>query len=63
MVQTAYGSLTIGLDLQPGQSVLIRGGIRSEPSTCAFRPDVTLCRAIGRGLAGRAGQPGRLGPD
>ena len=26
MVQTAYGSLTIGLDLKPGQSVLIRGG-------------------------------------
>jgi NADPH:quinone reductase-like Zn-dependent oxidoreductase len=25
MVQTAYGSLTIGLDLKPGQSVLIRG--------------------------------------
>ena len=29
MVQTAYGSLTIGLDLQPGQSVLIRGGTSS----------------------------------
>jgi NADPH:quinone reductase len=25
-LQTAYGSLTIGLDLQPGQSLLIRGG-------------------------------------
>jgi NADPH:quinone reductase-like Zn-dependent oxidoreductase len=25
MVQTAYGSLTIGLDLKTGQSVLIRG--------------------------------------
>ncbi|CAM3935044.1 zinc-binding dehydrogenase [Smaragdicoccus niigatensis] len=25
-VQTAYGSLTIGLDLQPGQTLLIRGG-------------------------------------
>ena len=29
MVQTAYGSLTIGLDLQPGQSLLIRGGTSS----------------------------------
>jgi NADPH:quinone reductase len=29
MVQTAYGSLTIGVDLQPGQSVLIRGGTSS----------------------------------
>ena len=29
MVQTAYGSLTIGLDLNPGQSVLIRGGTSS----------------------------------
>jgi len=27
MVHTAYGSLTIGLDLKPGQSVLIRGGV------------------------------------
>ena len=25
-LQTAYGSLTLGLDLQPGQTVLIRGG-------------------------------------
>ncbi|MCE5289044.1 MAG: zinc-binding dehydrogenase [Nocardiaceae bacterium] len=25
-VQTAYGSLTIGLDVQPGQTLLIRGG-------------------------------------
>jgi NADPH:quinone reductase len=29
MVQTAYGLLTIGLDLKPGQSVLIRGGTSS----------------------------------
>lgn len=29
MLQTSYGSLTVGLDAQPGQSVLIRGGTSS----------------------------------
>src|SRR6266487_3227306 len=29
MLQTSYGSLTIGLDAQPGQSILIRGGASS----------------------------------
>ena len=29
MLQTAYGSLIIGLDAQPGQSILIRGGTSS----------------------------------
>jgi NADPH:quinone reductase-like Zn-dependent oxidoreductase len=29
MLQTAYGSLTIGLNMQPGQSLLIRGGTSS----------------------------------
>src|SRR5215468_5176849 len=29
MVQTAYGSLTVGLDLRRGQSLLIRGGTSS----------------------------------
>ncbi|HSN12442.1 MAG TPA: zinc-binding alcohol dehydrogenase family protein [Propionibacteriaceae bacterium] len=29
MLQTAYGSLTVGLDLQPGQSLLVRGGTSS----------------------------------
>jgi NADPH:quinone reductase-like Zn-dependent oxidoreductase len=29
MLQTAYGSLTVGLDMQPGQSLLIRGGTSS----------------------------------
>jgi NADPH:quinone reductase len=29
MLQTAYGSLTVGLDARPGQSILIRGGTSS----------------------------------
>ena len=29
MLQTAYGSLTVGLDYQPGQSLLVRGGTSS----------------------------------
>jgi NADPH:quinone reductase len=29
MLQTAYGSLDVGLDAQPGQSILIRGGTSS----------------------------------
>src|SRR3954463_14456570 len=29
MLQTSYGSLTVGLDAQPGQSILIRGGAAS----------------------------------
>ena len=29
MLQTAYGSLTVGLDAQPGQTILIRGGTAS----------------------------------
>jgi hypothetical protein len=34
----------------PGRSL---GCVSSDPSTCAFPADVTLCIAIGRGLAGR----------
>jgi NADPH2:quinone reductase len=29
MLQTSYGSMTVGLDAQPGQSILIRGGTSS----------------------------------
>ena len=29
MLQTAYGSLTVGLDIQPGQTLLVRGGTSS----------------------------------
>ncbi|MFI6173130.1 zinc-binding alcohol dehydrogenase family protein [Nocardia sp. NPDC051052] len=36
MLQTAYGSLTIGLDGQPGQSILIRGGTSSVGAATAI---------------------------
>jgi NADPH:quinone reductase len=35
MLQTAYGSLTVGLDAQPEQSILIRGGTSSVGMTAA----------------------------
>lgn len=34
-LQTAYGSLTIGLDLRPGQTLLVRGGTSSTGLTAA----------------------------
>jgi NADPH:quinone reductase-like Zn-dependent oxidoreductase len=36
MVQTAHGSLTVGLDGQPGQTLLIRGGTSSVGMTAAI---------------------------
>jgi NADPH:quinone reductase len=35
MLQTAYGALTVGLDVQPGQTLLIRGGTSSVGLTAA----------------------------
>ena len=35
-LQTAYGSLTVGLDAQPGQTLLIRGGTSSVGMTAAI---------------------------
>src|SRR5216684_8862294 len=35
MLQTAYGSLTVGLDAQQGQSILIRGGTSSVGMSAA----------------------------
>jgi NADPH:quinone reductase-like Zn-dependent oxidoreductase len=36
MLQTAYGSLTVGLDARPGQTLLIRGGTSSVGMTAAI---------------------------
>ena len=36
MLQTAYGALTVGLDVQPGQTLLIRGGSSSVGLTAAI---------------------------
>ena len=43
MLQTAHGSLTVGLDAQPGQTLLIRGGTSSVGMAAAVL-------AKGRGL-------------
>src|SRR3954465_12487884 len=45
MLQTAFGSLTVGLDAQPGQSILIRGGTSSvgmAAAVLAKQGDVTV---------------------
>jgi len=42
MLQTAYGSLTVGLDVQAGQSILIRGGTSSVGMTA-----VVLAKRLG----------------
>src|SRR5438270_7680459 len=36
MLQTAYGSLTVGLDAQAGQSILVRGGTSSVGMAAAI---------------------------
>ena len=55
MVQTAYGSPTVGLDLQPGQSVLIRGGTSSVGLAAA-----ALATWRGATVLSTTRQPGRL---
>jgi NADPH2:quinone reductase len=45
MLQTAYGSLTVGLDARPGQSILIRGGTSSvgmATAVLAKRQEMTV---------------------
>lgn len=53
-LQTAYGSLTIGLDLQRGQSLLIRGGTSSVGLAAA-----TIAKDIGATVLSTTRQPDR----
>jgi NADPH:quinone reductase len=55
-LQTAYGSLTIGLDLQRGQSLLIRGGTSSVGLAAA-----TIARELGATVLSTTRQPDRAG--
>lgn len=54
MLQTAYGSLTVGLDAQPGQSILIRGGTSSVGMATAI-----LARQRGMTVLSTTRNPGR----
>ena len=55
MLQTAHGSLTVGLDAQPGQSILIRGGTSSVGMATAV-----LARRLGMTVLSTTRDPDRL---
>ncbi|MFE4544621.1 zinc-binding dehydrogenase [Arthrobacter sp. NPDC056727] len=55
MTQTAYGSLTTGLDLQPGQTLLIRGGTSSVGLAAA-----ALAQRAGATVLATTRRPDRL---
>jgi NADPH:quinone reductase len=54
MLQTAHGSLTVGLDAQPGQTLLIRGGTSSVGMAAA-----TLAKDRGLTVLATTRQPNR----
>ncbi|MGX6606067.1 alcohol dehydrogenase catalytic domain-containing protein [Micromonosporaceae bacterium Da 78-11] len=54
-LQTAYGSLTVGLDLRAGQTLLIRGGTSALGYATA-----ALARDLGVTVLATTRQPGRL---
>jgi NADPH:quinone reductase-like Zn-dependent oxidoreductase len=54
MLQTSYGSLTIGLDARPGQSILIRGGTSSIGMAAAV-----LARRLGMTVLSTTRNPDR----
>src|SRR5437764_14110559 len=55
MLQTAHGSLTVGLDAQPGQTLLIRGGTSSVGMATAI-----LAKDRGLTVLATTRQPDRL---
>lgn len=55
MLQTSYGSLTVGLDAQPGQSLLIRGGTSSVGMAAAV-----LARRMGMTVLSTTRNPDRV---
>src|SRR5438128_219986 len=55
MVQTAHGSLTVGLDAQPGQTLLIRGGTSSVGMAAAI-----LAKDSGLTVLSTTRQPDRV---
>lgn len=55
MLQTSHGSLTIGLDAQPGQSILIRGGTSSVGLTTAV-----LAKRLGMTVLSTTRDPDRV---
>lgn len=55
MLQTAHGSLTVGLDAQPGQALLIRGGTSSVGMTAAI-----LAKDRGLTVASTTRRPDRV---
>src|SRR5213076_111205 len=56
MLQTAHGSLTVGLDAQPGQTLLIRGGTSSVGMAAAI-----LARDRGLTVMSTTRRPERAG--
>ena len=57
MLQTAFGSLTVGLDAQPGQTLLIRGGTSSVGMAAAV-----LAKDRGLTVMSTTRRPERAGP-
>jgi NADPH:quinone reductase-like Zn-dependent oxidoreductase len=55
MLQTAYGSISVGLDLEPGQTLLVRGGTTSVGLAAA-----AIARGMGVTVLATTRQPGRL---
>ena len=54
MLQTAYGSLTVGLDAQPGQTLLVRGGTSSVGMATAV-----LAKRLGMTVLSTTRNPGK----